>query len=197
MFRRWLATLAMAREMSAAEAGNWLGQTSERTVGGYDFRTPDVLAADARKAIGAGLGIGPIAEIARSKEPRDRDTFLEAVLATAHITPFGMCGRDWIMNPCDRHGACVACEKQTIIKGEPAHREEIARSLRENRILLDRANAATEDGQWGADRHAGHLVREVAALEATLAVHDNASIAEGTLVQLDLAAIPAGTVAAP
>jgi hypothetical protein len=51
--------------------------------------------------------------------------------------------------PCDGHGAGVACEQQTIVKGEPAH-------------------------------------REVAALEATLAVHDDPSIAEGILVQFDL-----------
>ena len=108
------------------------------------------------------------------------------MLATAHITPFGVCFRDWITSPCDRHGACVACEKQTILKGEPAHREEIVRSLRENRVLLDRANAEVEDGQSGAGKYAQHLVREVAALEATLAVHDDPSIAEGTLVQLDV-----------
>jgi hypothetical protein len=186
MFRRWLATLAMDREMSGAEVQNWLGQTSERSSSTYDYRPPEALAEEARRAIGSGLGIGPIAEIARSKEPRDRDTFLEAVLATAHITPYGMCARDWITSPCVRHGACAACEKQTIVKGEPAHREEIARSLRENRILLDRANAEVEDGQSGADGYARHLVREVAALEATLAVHDDPSIAEGTLVQFDL-----------
>jgi hypothetical protein len=38
----------------------------------------------------------------------------------------------------------------------------------------------------GAGKYAQHLVREVAALEATLAVHDDPSIAEGTLVQFDL-----------
>jgi hypothetical protein len=196
MFRRWLATLAMDHEMSGAEVGNWLNQTSERSSGTYDYRTPDALAEEARKAIESGLSIGPMAEIARSKEPRDRATFLEAVLATVHITTYGMCARDWITSPCDRHGACAACEKQTIVKGEPAHREEIARSLRENRILLDRANAEVENGQSGAGKYAQHLVREVAALEATLAVHDDPCIAEGTLVQLDLPAVRAQAEAA-
>ncbi|WP_445220039.1 hypothetical protein ACKWRH_07925 [Bradyrhizobium sp. Pa8] len=69
------------------------------------------------------------------------------------------------------------------------HRTEIARSLRENRILLERANAEAEDGQVGAGNHARHLMREVAALEATMAVHDDA--------QLDLPALLAEAEAAP
>jgi hypothetical protein len=171
------------RKMSAEQVQNWLGHTSERTIRRYDYRTPDALAEDARTALGQEIGIGPIAEIARSKQPRDRDTFLEAVLATAHITPYGMCARDWISSPCSRHGACVACDKQTILKGDPEHRAEIVRSLRENRILLERAKAEHEDGQVGADNYVRHLERELAVLEATLA------IADGTIVQLDLPTI--------
>lgn len=97
-----------------------------------------------------------------------------------------MCARDWLSQPCVRHGACGACEKQLIQKRELEHRKAIARNLNENRILLDRANAEAEDGQIGAGNHARHLMREVAALEATLAVHDDPSIADGTYVQLDL-----------
>jgi hypothetical protein len=62
------------------------------------------------------------------------------------------------------------------------------RNLRENRILLERANAEAEDGQVGAGNHARHLAREVAALEATMAIHDDPSIVDGTYVQLDLPA---------
>jgi hypothetical protein len=189
MFRRWLATLAMDREMSAEQLRNWLGHDSDRAQAAYDCRTPQDMAEEARRAIGSGRGIGPMADIAQSMEPRDRDTFLEGVLAAVHTTPFGMCARDWTVSPCARHGACAACDKQMITKGDPAQRKEIARSLRENRILLDRAMAEVEDGQAGADEHAWHLVREVTALEATLAVHEDPSVADGTLVQLDLPTI--------
>lgn len=190
MFRRWLATLAMDREMSAAEVQNWLGHASERWTAAYDYRTPDALAREARKAIGEGRGMGPLAKIAGSiRSPRDRDTFLEATLATAHITEYGMCSRDWLSNPCVRHGACAACEKQLIHKGNADHRQATARHLHENRILLARATAEAVDGQRGAANHARHLVREVAALEATMAIHDDPSIGDGTIVQLDLPAI--------
>ena len=193
MFRRWLATLAMDREMSAEQLRNWLGHDSDRAQAPYDCRTPQNMAEEARRAIGSGRSIGPMAEIAQSMEPRDRDTFLEAVLAAVHITPFGMCARDWTVSPCERHGACAACDKQMITKGDPAQRQEIARGLRENRILLDRAMGEVEDGQAGADEHAWHLLREVTALEATLAVHEDPSVADGTLVQLDLPKILAET----
>jgi hypothetical protein len=190
MFRHWLATLAMDREMSGAEVQAWMGHGSEQQASAYDHRTPDAMGEDARKAIGEGFGIGPIAEIAGTfKKPRDRDTFLKAVLATAHITEYGMCARDWLSNPCVRHGACAACEKQLIRKGDPEHRRAIAHSLEENRILLAHATAEAEDGQRGAGNHARHLAREVAALEATMAIHDDPSIADGTYVQLDLPAI--------
>ncbi|MET3973024.1 hypothetical protein [Bradyrhizobium sp. S3.9.1] len=190
MYRRWLATLAMDHEMSATEVQNWLGHSSELKQVAYDHRTPDQLGKEAREAIGSGLAIGPMADIAQSiNEPRDRDTFLEAVLATAHITQYGMCARDWLTSPCVRHGACAACEKQLIQKGEPEHRKEIERSLRENRILLEKAKAEVEDGQVGAGNHARHLAREVAVLEATLEIHDSPSIADGTYVQLDPAEV--------
>lgn len=193
MFRRWLATLAMDREMSAAEVRNWLGQSSDRWLPHYDYRSPDQLGREARAALGDGFGIGPIADIARTfKEPADRDTFLEAVLATAHITEYGMCARDWLSQPCVRHGACAACEKQLIKKGDPEHRESIARSLRENLILLERARAEEDDGQRGAGNHARHLAREIAALTRTMSVHDDPSIADGSYVQLDLPALVEG-----
>jgi hypothetical protein len=192
MFRRWLATLAMDREMSAAEVRNWLGHTSDRWLPHYDYRSPDELGREARKALGEGFGIGPLLEITQSfREPADRDRFLEAVLATAHITEYGMCARDWLSQPCVRHGACAACEKQLIRKGDAEHRESIARSLRENLILLERATAEDEDGQRGAGNHARHLAREVAALRATMSVHDDPSIADGSYVQLDLPALTA------
>jgi hypothetical protein len=105
----------MDREMSGAEVQAWMGHGSEQQGSAYDHRTPDAMGEDARKAIGEGFGIGPIAAIAGTfREPRDRDTFLKAVLATAHITEYGMCARDWLSNPCVRHGACAACEKQLI-----------------------------------------------------------------------------------
>ncbi|TFW55931.1 hypothetical protein CT676_38010 [Bradyrhizobium sp. MOS001] len=187
MYRRWLATLAMDHEMSAAEVQNWLGHSSELKQVAYDHRTPDQLGEDARRAIGNGLAIGPIADIALSiNEPRERETFLQAVLATAHITPYGMCARDWLSSPCARHGACAACDKQLIRKGDLEHRKEVERSLRENLILLERAQAEADDGQVGAGNHARHLAREVAVLEATLEIHESPSIADGTYVQLDL-----------
>ncbi|MET4717150.1 hypothetical protein ABIF63_001256 [Bradyrhizobium japonicum] len=189
MFRRWLATLALQREMSAEQVRIWLGHEHERGQGPYDVRTPVELAEEARQAIRSGLAKGAVAEIAAAKEPRDRDAFLESVVAAVHITPYGMCVRDWTFSPCARHGACVACEKHAIEKGQPAHRAEIARSLRENQILLDRAMAQAEEGQIGADKHAWHLYREVAVLEATLRVHDDPSIADGTLHQLDVPAV--------
>jgi hypothetical protein len=165
------------------------GRNSAFLFNAYDHRTAHELAEDARRAIGAGEAMGPMAQIAAAKEPRDRDTFLQAVVAAAHVTPFGMCVRDWTVSPCARHGACAACDKQMIVKGDPSQREEVARCLKENRVLLDRAMGEVEEGQVGADEHAWHLVREVTALEATLAVHDNESIKDGTLYQLDLPAV--------
>ncbi|WP_456738961.1 hypothetical protein [Bradyrhizobium sp. USDA 4471] len=197
MYRRWLATLAMDHEMSGTEVQNWLGHSSELKQVAYDHRTPDQLGEEARQAIGSGLAIGPIADIALSiNEPRERDTFLQAVLATAHITPYGMCARDWLTSPCVRHGACAACDKQLIRKGDAEHRKEIERSLRENLILLERALVEAEDGQVGAGNHARHLAREVAVLEATLEIHDSPSIADGTYVQLDLEEVVAKAEAA-
>jgi hypothetical protein len=189
-FRRWLGTLAHDRGMSSAEIQNMLGHKSERSTTAYDHRTPDALAKDIRRAFSEGLVHGPIAEIARSiNQPRDRDTFLETILATAHITEYGMCARDWLSNPCVRHGACASCDKQLIRKGDTDHKQSIIRTLRENRILLTRATEEVEDGQRGANNHARHLAREVAALEATMAIHDDPSIADGSYVQLDLPAI--------
>ena len=150
MFRRWLATLALDREMSMAEVQNWLGHTHDRWTAAYDHRSPDALGREARAALGQGFGIGPIADIAGSfNSPRDRDTFLEAVLATAHITEYGMCARDWLSQPCVRHGACAACEKQLIRKGNPEHKESITRNLREN---PDPAGAGEGGGRGRAGR---------------------------------------------
>ena len=149
------------------------------------------MAEEARRAIGSGLGIGPMADISDMIEGAERSRRLPAGgEAAVHVTPYGMCVRHWTISPCARHGACAAGDRQMIVKGDPAQRQEVAGALHENSVLLGRAMAEVEEGQKGADKHAWqYRLAEVTALEATLAVHDDPSIEDGTLYQLDLPAV--------
>ncbi|SEH87722.1 tyrosine-type recombinase/integrase [Tardiphaga sp. OK245] len=186
MFRRWLATLALNEDMSAAHVQNWLGHKSERNVIAYDRRTPEQIARLMRTAL-MESGIGPLAELARaSADAEENESLLEAVLPTAHETDHGLCTRGWAFGPCARYGICAGCEKQMILKGDREHRRAAAETLRENQLLLAHANEQGNGVRRGASNQIRFLETEIATLEATLSIHDDISIADGTYVQLDL-----------
>ena len=186
-FRHWLNTLAQQGGMSQMEIARWSGRKDIGQNAAYDHRSGVEMAAEARKMMAAGKVQGPVAELHRRLPPVKREAFRDMLYTTAHTTDLGMCANDFSLVPCTEHGACAACTQHLVVKGNAAQRSRAETLLDENKTLLQRAEAEAEEETYGASNHVAHLRRTCDALARILAVHGDADVPDGNLVQLELA----------
>lgn len=187
-FRHWLNTMAQAGGMSQMEIARWSGRKEVAQNAAYDHVSAAELAAKVRTLVEKGDIRGPLAAAHRSQPPRDRETFREVQIATAHVTEIGMCLHDWSLLPCAKHGDCAGCGEHVVVKGDEAQRAAAERMLEETRRLLEGADAEARDGTYGASRWAASHRRTAAKLDAIMSVHRDESIPDGSLVSTASAA---------
>lgn len=133
-----------------------------------------------------GRALGPVAEIAATiNDPVRRDEFIAAAVPTAHTTDMGMCVHDWDADDCPRHGSCEGCNKLWITKGDLRERTNIIRELDEVGEFLRAAEEAVTEDIPNSPRWLKSQERRKRQLLRMLKVHDDPSIEDGTLVQID------------
>jgi hypothetical protein len=98
-----------------------------------------------------------------------------------------MCANDWSLVPCMEHGACATCSQHHVIKGNPTHQDRAAKLLEEHEFLLEAAEIELADETYGVSNFVAHNRRMRDAMAAVVAVHNDPSIEDGTLVQINLA----------
>jgi hypothetical protein len=195
-FRHWLNTLAQQGGMSQMEIARWSGRKDVGQNGAYDHTSAVAMAARARELLLDGKVLGAVAQVHERLPLARREAFREAQFATAHTTDLGMCVNDWSLTPCIEHGSCAACSQHLVVKGNLEQRVRAEQLLEEHEFLLAAAEAEVADDTYGASNFVAHNARMRDAMKAVLATHADACIADGTLVQIDLAggqAAPAGS----
>jgi hypothetical protein len=185
MFRHWLNTLMQQGGMGQHEIARWSGRKDVGHNQAYDHVSAVELAEKARHMMDIGKVRGFVAEKHDRLPPVDREEFRNAAFATAHTTDIGMCGNDWSLVPCPMHGSCADCGDHWVEKGNERQRRRADTLLDEHRWLLQRAEAETDEGTYGASNYVEHQRRLVRGLEKIIAVHHDASIPTGTLVQVN------------
>ena len=184
-FRHLLNTLAAEGSVSEMEIARWMGRAKIIQNTAYQHVTPIVRAEALRDRMRAGNAIGPVAEHAASiREPKRREEFIVSTTTTAHVTDLGFCVHPWDALPCADHGACASCSEHRVNKGDPASRERAAADLKQTETMLDLAKAEDEEGTWGADNWLAAHENTADALKRIIAVHDDAAVPDGTVVQL-------------
>lgn len=182
-FRHWLNTLAQAGGLDQALVARWSGRDDIQQNSEYDHLTGLEIAERFRGMMDEGKIQGALADLHDRKEPADRASFRDTVLATAHVTDIGLCDLDWISSTCPEFQACEACEFCLVEKGNEDSKLRTERRLADNRWLLERVQAEVEDDTIGASNHRNALQQSIAGCERILAVHQDPDIPDGTLVQ--------------
>ena len=182
--RHWLNTLAQAGGMSQMEIARWSGRKDVRQNAAYDHVSGAELAGKVRKLVENGEMRGPLAEAHERLPPRDRASFRQTQIATAHLTEIGLCLHDWSLLPCTKHGSCPDCTEHCVKKGDAGQCGAAERLLAETNVLLESAAVEADEGTYGAARWVEAHRRTARGLEAIVAVHHDPSIPNGTLVQI-------------
>ncbi|TFF03278.1 integrase [Pseudomonas sp. BCA14] len=183
-FRHYLNTLAQAGGMSQLDIAKWSGRVDVRQNEVYDHVSADQMVAKIRASIGDESHMfGPLANLPKNI-PISRDEFARLKIPTAHTTDIGFCIHDYTMTPCDRHADCINCSEHVCVKGDEGKTMRVRHRLEDAKELLTRAEEATAQGYYGADRWMEHHKKTVLRLTQLTEIFDNPAVAIGSVIQL-------------
>jgi hypothetical protein len=185
-FRHWLNTLGDRGGLSDLEQALWMGRKDPRQNAAYKHGTVEERVKWAREALEDGTLHGGIADAyAAINDPVEKEAFLEAFVAVAHFTPYGVCLHDFAIEPCKYHLNCLrGCGEFMRTKGDKDERQ----SIRKLRVFtareLKKAEEAGRAGEYGADTWVDHNRRTLAGCDAALAVDDDLEGEKGDTVRV-------------
>ena len=185
-FRHWLNTVAQFKGLSDLDIAKWSGRDIEQNKA-YNHVTSEEVLSQIRSALDDGTASGPMFEATRIQGPNrpvDPSDFVEAQIGSALVTDVGICVHDYSLLPCQEYGDCVGCSENVFAKGDLRHRENIEQRLNLANVQLAHALEAMGEEFDGADRWVEAHRRNIDRMQRMLAIHDNPSIRDGTIVSL-------------
>lgn len=188
-FRHWLNTVAQLKGLSDLDIAKWSGRDPAQNKA-YNHVTPEEVLSQIKAAINDGNVVGPLFEAGeprRMNPPADRRAFMDAQIGSAHVTDSGFCVHDYSLLPCQNYGDCLGCSENVFIKGDPGHRTKIEKRLVLAEMQLIEAEAAVDAQFSGADRWMKLHRRSINRMRRILSIHDDGSIPDGTVVNLESA----------
>jgi hypothetical protein len=88
------------------------------------------------------------------------------------------------MLPCQKHRDCLNCTEQVCVKGD-ANKLERLKSHRDSiRLQLGKAQAANEDGIFGADRWSQHQIKTLERADQLIEILESKDTPDGTIIRL-------------
>lgn len=188
-FRHWLNTVAQLRGMSELDIAKWSGRDPSQNQA-YNHVAPEETLSQIRELLDENGGAGPLFEAASSERinrPVSRKDFLAAQIGSAHTTDYGICIHDYSLLPCQVLGDCLGCSENVFVKGDKKHREKIEKRLELAMAQLDQSLQAEAGGIYGADRWTQDHLRKIETMRTILAIHQDDSIPDGTIINLEAA----------
>lgn len=185
-FRHWLNTVAQLKGMSDLDIAKWSGRKVEQNKA-YNHVSSEEVSSQIRDALDDGKGTGPMFEAAKVtgiRRPVDQREFLDAQIGSALVTELGICVHDYSLLPCQNHGNCLNCSENVFVKGDLKHRERVAKRLELTEKQLADALLAMGSDSYGADKWVQAHQKSIEKLRKILAIHDDPSIPDGTIVNL-------------
>lgn len=179
-FRHWLNYVADKGGLPVDLQTRWLGRENPRDTDAYRHATVDERLAWVKDGIRNGQLSGATAdaffELPRSK----RDVFLEAEIQAVHVTAFGLCLHDFAVTPCQYHLNCVrGCPDYLRTKGSCSERDHLVQI----QLATERALAGAKARGDVAQAWVNHYEQTLVGIRRALAVDEDSSSADGTLVR--------------
>lgn len=189
-FRHWLNTVAQFKGMSDLDIAKWSGRNIAQNTA-YNHVTDEEIISQIRQAVDEGSVIGPMFEpslVQGVNTPIDRREFINAQIGAALVTDYGLCVHDYSLLPCQSHGDCLGCTENVFMKGDSKHIAKVEGRLALAEKQLLEATEAHGEGYYGADRWVQSHTASVSRMRKMLSIHADATIPDGTIVNL-----PGGT----
>ncbi|MEH6813400.1 MAG: hypothetical protein V7677_12785 [Motiliproteus sp.] len=99
-----------------------------------------------------------------------------------HESAFGLCVHDFAESPCPKGGSCLTCGKQVCVKGDEQKLENLKVELKRLEQNLQRAKAALERGDFGAQGWVDKWGKDRLKCESLIALLENPELEDGALI---------------
>lgn len=178
--RHYLNTKAQQGDLGQLYIAKWSGRKNIHQNATYNHMTDEEHVARARE-----MGIGVALEKSRLNLPvtlADLEAIGEGI---AHVTIFGYCIHDYSMLPCQKHLDCLNCTEHACVKGESAKYGRLKDFRDSIRLQLSKAQAANEDGIYGADRWSQHQIKTLEKADQLVEILSSKDVPDGTIVRLN------------
>jgi hypothetical protein len=184
--RHLLNTMAQRGKLSQSEIARWSGRADVKQNRVYDHMSEFELVEMLREHDTSLTLAQPLEEIAEQiaqQLPMSRHEFNTLAIPNAHITEYGFCIQDFVMNPCTRFADCINCTEQVCIKGD--RRLALMKEHHGNvQIIIKNAEQEIADGTAGADRwYEMHVLTEK-RMANLIDILENPDIPNGSIIKL-------------
>lgn len=148
--RHWLSTMSERAGMDDYTLAQWAGRARVSDNHHYDHRSPEERLEAARELL--PIQPTPLLERIKHRQPVTYQELGVDRSGTAKATLYGMCVHDYAMAPCQKQRECMTCREHVCVKGDHVTLERIRLLEGQTEALLQKAQKAHEDGDFGADR---------------------------------------------
>lgn len=180
--RHWLSTMSERAGMDDYTLAQWAGRARIADNRQYDHRTPEERLEAARELL--PFRPAPLLERIKHRHPVTYQELGVDRLGTAKATLYGMCLHDYSMAPCQKQRECMTCKEHVCIKGNHVTLERILLLEAQTALLLEQAQKAHQDGDFGADRWVDNHKWKLAHVRAMRVALEHPSVPEGALLRI-------------
>ncbi len=180
--RHWLSTMSERAGMDDYTLAQWAGRARVADNRHYDHRSPEERLESARALL--PMQPAPLLERIKHRQPV---TYLELGVdrpGTAKATFYGMCVHDYAMAPCQKQRECMTCKEHVCIKGDHVTLERILLLEAQTEALLQQAQKAHEDGDFGADRWVDNHKWKLAHVRAMRMALEHPGVQKGAVIRI-------------
>lgn len=180
--RHWLSTMSERAGMDDYTLAQWAGRARVADNRHYDHRTPEERLEEAKKLL--PIQPTPLLERIKHRQPVAYQELGVDRLGAAKATLYGMCVHDYAMAPCQKQRECMTCKEHVCIKGDHVTLERILLLEAQTELLLQQAQKAHEEGDFGADRWVDNHKWKLAHVRAMRMALEHPSVPEGAVLRI-------------
>lgn len=180
--RHWLSTMSERAGMDDYTLALWAGRARVADNRHYDHRTPEERLEVARELL--PIEPAPLLERIKHQQPVTYQELGVDRLGAAKVTLYGMCVHDYAMAPCQKQRECMTCKEHVCIKGDHVSLDRIRLLEAQTEMLLQQAQKAREDGDFGADRWVDNHKWKLAHVKAMRMALEHPGVSEGAVLKI-------------
>jgi hypothetical protein len=183
-FRHWLNHIAYKGKMPVHLITRYFARENARDTRDYLHFTPEETGSYIQDEIRAARVFGPVAKTYWSLPPELREDYLIGQVSVGHFTPWGLCTRNFALEPCEKHVNCLNdCGSFCSVKGNKGEIAALLDLQAKTKALLKAAESAKAAGMPWADSWVAYHSKTLAKTHEVLLKHLDETIEDGTIVQ--------------